>query len=94
MGGRLRGGDWNAAFFDLDQGHRLATLKTGFRITDTRFYNSGGTLLVAGATGAGKPKRKISLSALEKLNSMKLLLRILDSFAYYSTDSHGDDDPC
>lgn len=67
MGGRLRGGDWNAAFFDLDQGHRLATLKTGFRITDTRFYNSGGTLLVAGATGQGKPKKDKSFHAFGRI---------------------------
>jgi len=56
MGGRLRGGDWNAAFFDLNSGNRLHTLKTGFRITDVRFYEQGRRILIAGATGQGKPK--------------------------------------
>ena len=58
MGGRLRGGDWNAALFDLDHGKRLAILKTGYRITDARFFQQGERLLLAGATGQGKPKKE------------------------------------
>lgn len=58
MGGRLRGGDWNAAFFNLETGNRLHSLKTGFRITDVRFHSEGNQMLVAGATGQGKPNDK------------------------------------
>jgi WD40 repeat protein len=56
MAGRLRGGDWNTAFFDLDSGSRLATLKTGYRVTDARFFSGGTFLMLAGATGQGGPK--------------------------------------
>ena len=58
MGGRLRGGDWNMALFDLEIGKRLSILKTGYRITDARFFNRGEKLLLAGATGQGKPKKE------------------------------------
>ena len=34
MGGRLRGGDWNAALFDHQSGERIASLKTGYRVTE------------------------------------------------------------
>lgn len=56
MAGRLRGGDWNAAFFDLESGNRSATLKTGYRVTDARFVSGGKTLMLAGASGQGGPK--------------------------------------
>ncbi|MGI9473601.1 MAG: WD40 repeat domain-containing protein [Rubripirellula sp.] len=57
MGGRLRGGDWNAAAFDHESGKRLATLKTGFRITETEFLPDASTLIVAGAQGQPKKKK-------------------------------------
>ena len=56
MGGRLRGGVWNAAVFDLDSGNRLATLKTGFRITEAMFTGDGSKLILAGLNG--QPSQK------------------------------------
>jgi len=56
MGGRLRGGDWNAAFFELSTGNRLATLKTGYRITHAEFTPDGNRLLLVGAQGQPKVK--------------------------------------
>lgn len=57
MAGRLRGGDWNAAFFDLQSGKRLAIMKTGYRITDACFTGEGNSLLLAGCTGQGKRQK-------------------------------------
>ena len=48
MGGRLRGGDWNAAMFDLQSGKRVALLKTGYRVTEAQFFPDCTTLLLAG----------------------------------------------
>ena len=56
MGGRLRGGDWNAAMFDLAGGSRLATLKTGYRITEAMFTADGRHLVLAGTQG--QPSRQ------------------------------------
>ncbi|MFZ4467986.1 MAG: WD40 repeat domain-containing protein [Pirellula sp.] len=52
MGGRLRGGDWNGALFDLASGERLGTIKSGYRITEFLF-NERGELIVVG--GQGQP---------------------------------------
>lgn len=54
MGGRLRGGDWNLAMFDLQSGNRLTTLKTGYRVTEARFTADGGQLVLVGAQGQPK----------------------------------------
>ncbi|MEO2016444.1 MAG: hypothetical protein ABGZ53_18965 [Fuerstiella sp.] len=54
MGGRLRGGDWNAAMFDLASGDRIATLKTGFRVTEAIFTLDGQQLILVGAQGQPK----------------------------------------
>lgn len=67
MGGRLRGGDWNAAFFDMVTGDRLAIMKTGFRITDMQFFSEGRSLLVVGATGQGKPKEGSTFKSFGRL---------------------------
>ena len=56
VGGRLRGGAWNAAVFDLDSGNRLTTLKTGFRITEAMFTGDGSRLILAGLKG--QPSKK------------------------------------
>ncbi len=58
MGGRLRGGDWNAALFDLNSGERLATLKTGYRVTGLQFSADGNRLIVTGTQGQPKPSRE------------------------------------
>ncbi len=58
MGGRLRGGDWNAALFDLNSGERLATLKTGYRVTGLQFSADGNRLIVTGTEGQPKPSRE------------------------------------
>lgn len=55
MGGRLRGGEWNAAMFDFQSGERLGTIKSGYRITEM-FFNSIGELLVFG--GQGQPGKE------------------------------------
>ena len=55
MGGRLRGGEWNAAMFDFQSGERLGTIKSGYRITEM-FFNSKGELLVFG--GQGQPGKE------------------------------------
>jgi len=51
MGGRLRGGNWSAALFDLESGDLLASLKTGYRITDAKFIESTGQLMLVGTQG-------------------------------------------
>ena len=49
MGGRLRGGDWNAALFDHKSGDRIASVKTGYRITEAVYHPDGKHVLLAGA---------------------------------------------
>lgn len=56
MGGRLRGGDWNVALFELNSGNRIATLKTGYRVTQAQYAADGSQLLLVGAQG--QPKKK------------------------------------
>lgn len=56
MGGRLRGGDWNVALFDLKSGARLASLKTGCRVTQALFSADGSQLILVGTQG--QPKRQ------------------------------------
>jgi WD40 repeat protein len=56
MGGRLRGGDWNVALFDLNSGNRLAILKTGYRVTEALFSSDGKRLILTGTEGQPKPK--------------------------------------
>jgi len=51
MGGRLRGGDWNVALFDLSGGGRVGALKTGYRVTDLSFTADGKRLVVVGTQG-------------------------------------------
>ncbi len=53
MGGRLRGGDWNVALFDLEGGQRIGTIKSGYRVTELQFTTDGKKLLVVG--GQGQP---------------------------------------
>lgn len=51
MAGRLRGGDWNVAVFGLGDGDRVATLKTGYRVTEAQFSGDGNRLILVGAQG-------------------------------------------
>jgi len=55
IGGRLRGGDWNAALFDLTTGNRLTQIKTSYRITEAAFSKDGSQLILAGLHS--QPKR-------------------------------------
>lgn len=48
MAGRLRGGSWNTAFFNLKDGARLHAFKTDTRVTRARFTDSGKRLLLGG----------------------------------------------
>lgn len=57
MGGRLRGGDWNVALFETESGKRIASHKSGYRVTDMQFIDDGKTLLLAGAQGQPKDKK-------------------------------------
>jgi WD40 repeat protein len=57
MGGRLRGGDLNVALFDLASGNRVASLKTGFRVTEAQYTSAGKQLLLVGAQGQPKHKK-------------------------------------
>lgn len=54
MGGRLRGGEWNAALFDLSSGERLGTIKSGYRITQMLFNQQGQLIVVGGQGQPGK----------------------------------------
>lgn len=56
MGGRLRGGEWNVAMFEIASGKRIATLKTGYRVTEANFSADGNQLVLAGAQGQPKLK--------------------------------------
>ncbi len=58
MGGRLRGGKWNAALFDVNTGDQRATLGTGYRMTDALFADDGQHLWTAGARKQGNPREK------------------------------------
>jgi WD40 repeat protein len=56
MGGRLRGGNWNVAVFDLATGNLVAELKTGYRVTAAKYTAAGNQLLLFGAQG--QPERR------------------------------------
>jgi WD40 repeat protein len=58
MGGRLRGGDWNVALFDLESGDRIAELKTGYRVTEARYNAEGDRLVLVGAQGQPSKKKE------------------------------------
>ncbi len=51
MAGRLRGGQWNAAFFETDTGKLLHSLRTAYRVTEAIFYADGKRLVLAGLSG-------------------------------------------
>jgi hypothetical protein len=53
MAGRLRGGQWNTAFFDLNSGEMLHSLRTDYRVTKARFYDEGRKLALAGLVTQG-----------------------------------------
>jgi WD40 repeat protein len=56
MGGRLRGGEWNAALFSALDGTKLHHLNTGFRMTCSAFTATGDRLIVGGADKQHPPK--------------------------------------
>lgn len=56
MGGRLRGGDWNVAMFDLQSGAKKASLKLGYRVTQSLFSADGKRLILVGSQG--QPEKK------------------------------------
>ena len=56
MGGRLRGGKWNAALFSLQDGNRLDSLNTGYRMTGACFNQAGNSLFTCGSDKQPKPK--------------------------------------
>lgn len=58
MGGRLRGGDWNAALFDHESGQRVASLKTGYRMTEAVYLADGKRVLLAGSKSQPKKSKQ------------------------------------
>ena len=58
MAGRLRGGDWNVAAFDLATGKRLGAVNTGGRMTKALFSADGSRLFLAGSQGQPYKKGK------------------------------------
>ena len=58
MGGRLRGGKWNVALFDLESGNQLTFLKTGYRATEAIYTKNGERLVVVGTQGQPKPNKQ------------------------------------
>ena len=56
MGGRLRGGKWNAALFDLATGENLHAIDAKCRMTDASFTPDGQQLVMAGCKRQPKPK--------------------------------------
>ncbi len=60
MGGRLRGGKWNAALFDWQSGERVEVVKSGGRICDSCFRQNGKQLFLSGckkqSSSRDKPK--------------------------------------
>lgn len=73
MGGRLRGGSWNLAAFELASGKRTATLKTGYRITEARFFDEGRQLLVVGTQGQPGPKKDGAFSSFGRVEVYKVI---------------------
>lgn len=57
MGGRLRGGAWNVASFDLATGERTALLKTGYRVTQAIFTKDASRLVLVGTQGQPKKSK-------------------------------------
>ncbi len=51
MAGRLRGGAWNVACFDMESGKRLAAHKTGYRITQACYAHGGKQMVLVGTKG-------------------------------------------
>lgn len=49
MGGRLRGGAWSTAFFDLESGDLVHSIKSDSRVTQAIFGSNGNRLYLAGA---------------------------------------------
>lgn len=56
MGGRLRGGKWNAAIFDVESGENLHAVNTGFRMTEAYFSSDGKHVVMAGCDKQSKRK--------------------------------------
>lgn len=56
MSGRLRGGAWNTALFDLADGALLHSLKTDTRVTKALFNAEGTRLYLAGTQRQPNPK--------------------------------------
>lgn len=56
MGGRLRGGEWNAAVFSSATGKRQHHMNTGFRMTAAQFSADGQQVAMGGCVGQGGPK--------------------------------------
>lgn len=59
MAGRLRGGNWNAGFFDAITGKLIGQAKTGMRITSVQFSPDGTIAYFAGMQGQPAPKNGV-----------------------------------
>lgn len=54
MAGRLRGGSWSTALFDLESGDLITSIKTNSRVTKAVFSSDGLTMLLAGSLNQKK----------------------------------------
>ncbi|PHS10613.1 MAG: hypothetical protein COA78_11170 [Blastopirellula sp.] len=57
MAGRLRGGDWNIALFELQSGKKITSLNTKCRVTQACYNADGSQLILVGAQGQPKTKK-------------------------------------
>ena len=56
MGGRLRGGKWNAALFSTRDGALLHSINSGYRMTGSAFSPNGEQLYTSGSFKQPRPK--------------------------------------
>ncbi len=70
MGGRLRGGDWNVALFDLASGSRIGTIKSGYRVTDMAFTADGKRLVLVERKGNRTSWKTANSRILDELRCM------------------------
>ncbi|MCA8989948.1 MAG: hypothetical protein KDA78_20045 [Planctomycetaceae bacterium] len=72
MGGRLRGGDWNVAAFAAENGNRLATLKTGYRVTEALFSADGKKMILVGMQGQPGPDKEGNVGNFGRVESYEI----------------------
>lgn len=72
MGGRLRGGDLNVAAFDEETGNRIASLKTGYRVTEVLFPGDGNKMILVGMQGQPGPDKNGQVGKFGRIESYEI----------------------